>query len=165
MNIVVSDTSPIHYLILCGAVNLLPKLFERVVIPPTVFEELQQPNTPASVREWAADLPPWCSVQSPGKMDLQLDIDEGELQAICLAKEINAAAVLMDDRAGRIAAARCGLIVIGTLGLLEQAAARGLIALPETLRKLNATNARLDAKLIEAAIKRDAARKSTKPTT
>ena len=45
----------------------------------------------------------------------------GELEAICLA-QIKAAAVLMDDRAGRNAAIHCGLAVIGTIGLLEQSA-------------------------------------------
>jgi len=41
---VVSDTSPLHYLILCGAERILPELFQQVVIPPTVFAERQQTN-------------------------------------------------------------------------------------------------------------------------
>ncbi|MGD0253025.1 MAG: hypothetical protein ABSC01_10060 [Verrucomicrobiota bacterium] len=57
MSVVVSDTSPLHYLILCGAESILPSLFRQVVIPPTVFRELQQPNTPPPVRQWAASLP------------------------------------------------------------------------------------------------------------
>ncbi len=39
--IVVSDTSPLNYLILIGEEELLPKLFGRVVIPNAVFGELQ----------------------------------------------------------------------------------------------------------------------------
>jgi len=35
-----------------GTEAVLPRLFERVVIPPTVFAELQQPNTPAAVQQW-----------------------------------------------------------------------------------------------------------------
>jgi predicted nucleic acid-binding protein len=66
----------------------------------------------------------------PKSLNLSLDVDAGELEAICLACEIKAAAVLMDDRAGRSAAVHCGLAVIGTIGLLEQAAARGLLDLP-----------------------------------
>ena len=93
MSVVVSDTSPLHYLILCGAENILPKLFRQVVIPPTVFRELQQPNTPPPVREWAAALPAWVSVQSPKTINLTLDVDAGELEAICLAQEIHADAV------------------------------------------------------------------------
>ena len=51
MSVVVSDTSPLHYLILCGAENILPRLFQQVVIPPMVFHELQQANTPPAVRQ------------------------------------------------------------------------------------------------------------------
>ncbi|MGO8679050.1 MAG: hypothetical protein ACLQVX_24690 [Limisphaerales bacterium] len=36
MSVVVSDTSPLHYLILCKAETILPRLFRQVVMPPTV---------------------------------------------------------------------------------------------------------------------------------
>lgn len=159
MSVVVSDTSPLHYLILCNAVNVLPQLFRQVVIPPTVFREMQQPNTPSLIRQWAAALPSWVAVQTPKVLTLALDIDAGEMEAICLAQEIHAAAVLMDDRAGRNAAKQCGLAVVGTIGLLEQAAIRGLIELPTVLARLRQTNARLDPKLIQAALDRDQARR------
>ena len=159
MSVVVSDTSPLHYLILCGAENVLPLLFRQVLIPPTVFRELQQPNTPPLVRQWAASLPVWVAVQTPKSTNLPLDLDTGELEAICLAQEINADAVLMDDRAGRNAAIGCGLAVVGTIGVLEQAAVRGLIELPQTMERLRQTNARIDAELIRAALDRDKARK------
>ena len=159
MSVVVSDTSPLHYLILCGAENILPRLFQQVVIPPAVFHEIQQANTPPLVRQWAANLPDWVTVQSPKSLNLKLNVDAGELEAICLAQEIHAAAILMDDRAGRTAAVHCGLAVVGTIGLLEQAAARGLIELPPTLARLRQTNARLDPELIQAALARDLARR------
>ena len=159
MSVVVSDTSPLHYLILCGAETMLPRLFRQVVIPPTVFRELQQPNTPPQVQQWARSLPAWAAVQAPKTLDLSLDLDAGELEAICLAREIKAAAVLMDDRAGRSAAVHCGLAVIGTIGLLQQAAARGMLALPDAMERLRKTNARLDPELIRAALERDKARK------
>jgi len=108
-------------------------------------------------------LPAWAAVQAPKTLNLSLDIDAGELEAICLAREIKAAAVLMDDRAGRSAAIHCGLAVIGTIGLLEQAAARGLLELPATMERLRQTNARLDPDLIRAALERDKARKQARP--
>jgi predicted nucleic acid-binding protein len=159
VSVVVSDTSPLHYLILCGAESVLSRLFRQVLIPPTVFRELQQPNTPPLVRQWAASLPGWVSVQTPKSTNLPLDVDAGELEAICLAQEIHADVVLMDDRAGRNAAVRCGLAVVGTIGVLEQAAARGFIDLPQTIERLRQTNARIDAELIRAALDRDKARK------
>ncbi len=125
MSVVVSDTSPLHYLILCDSVEALPRLFRQVVIPPMVFQELQQPRTPAPVRAWVQSLPEWVQVQAPTTLDRSLAVDPGELEAICLALEIKAAALLMDDRAGRTAAQRCGLAVTGTIGILEMAASRG----------------------------------------
>lgn len=162
MSVVVSDTSPLHYLILCGTEEILPKLFQQVVIPPTVFQELQQLNTPLAVKQWAGSLPPWATVRKPTSLNLKLAVDSGELEALCLAQEINAAAVLMDDRAGRLAAQQCGLAVIGTIGLLEQAAVRGWVDLADVIAKLRQTNARLDPKLIQAAIEREKARKQPK---
>lgn len=163
MSVVVSDTSPLHYLILCGAEEVLPRLFEKVVIPPTVFAELQRPNTPAAVQQWVQALPAWVAEQKPTIIDLTLDVDAGEQEAISLAREIHAAAILMDDRAGRLAATQRGLTVVGTLGLLEQASARGWIALPEVLERLLRTNARLDPKLIEAALERHRTRSNPSP--
>ena len=163
MSVVISGTSPLHCLILCGAEALLLRLFRQVVIPPTVFRELQQPNTPPQVQQWARSLPAWAAVQAPTTINLSLDIDAGELEAICLAREIRAAAVLMDDRAGRSAAIHCGLAVVGTIGLLERAAARGLLDLPEMMGRLRKTNARLDPELIRAGLERDRARKQARP--
>jgi predicted nucleic acid-binding protein len=162
LSVVVSDTSPLHYLILCGAETALPRLFQKVVIPPTVFRELQQPNTPPLVRQWARSLPPWAAVQAPKSLNLSLNVDAGELEAICLAREIKAAVVLMDDRAGRSAAIHCGLAVIGTIGLLEQAATRGLLELPQVMERLRQTNARLDPELIQGALERDKVRKQAR---
>ena len=80
-----------------------------------------------------AFLPAWLAVQTPRTLNLALDVDAGEREAICLAQEIKADAILMDDRAGRRAAIHCGLAVVGTIGLLEQASSRGLIELPQTM--------------------------------
>jgi len=57
VSVVVSDTSPLHYLILCGVDTVLARLFERVVIPPAVFAELQHSSTPLLVREWMRAMP------------------------------------------------------------------------------------------------------------
>ena len=96
MSVVVADTSPLHYLILCEAQEVLPRLFTTVVIPPSVFKELQQSNTPNAVSCWAQSLPAWVRVQAPSQLDPSLNLDEGELEAICLAREIKAAAILME---------------------------------------------------------------------
>ena len=57
-------------------------------------------------------------------------LDEGECEAIALAGEVGADLLLIDDRQGRREAKRRNLRVIGTLGVLAEAAAKGLIDLP-----------------------------------
>jgi predicted nucleic acid-binding protein len=57
--LVVSDTSPINYLVLLHQETLLPILYGRVVIPPAVHEELQRSSTPEVVRQWVSH-PPAC---------------------------------------------------------------------------------------------------------
>ena len=128
--LVVSDTSPINYLVLIQQETLLPILYERVVIPPAVYEELQRSQTPEAVWQWIAHPPAWLSVQRPLSVRQFPRLEDGELEAIPLAQELGASFLLMDDFEGREEAERRALTVTGTLGVLETTAIRGLIACP-----------------------------------
>jgi len=57
--IVVADTSPINYLVLIREIEILPRLYGKVVIPQTVREELLRPIAPEIVRTWTAQAPAW----------------------------------------------------------------------------------------------------------
>jgi len=61
--IVVADTSPLNYLVLIEEVGLLPAIFGNVLVPTSVFHELQHPRTSLKVREWVANLPVWVEVR------------------------------------------------------------------------------------------------------
>jgi len=100
VSVVVSDTTPLNYLILIGSIDVLPRLFNKVLIPPAVLRELSHPLTPAPVAEWARSLPAWVEVKAP-QNDLHLGIGAGEDEAISLAVELGVA-VLMDERVGRV---------------------------------------------------------------
>ncbi|MGE3308456.1 MAG: DUF3368 domain-containing protein [Limisphaerales bacterium] len=163
MSVVVSDTSPLHYLVQCGAVDILPALFGEVLVPPTVFRELQHPRTPAVVRDWIGSAPAWLRIQAPRVVDASLDVDDGEREAICLAQELRVVAILIDDRKGRAVATKIGLRVTGTIGLLEAAAARGLTDLSAAIESLRQTNARLDEDLLRAALARAKSRDLGRP--
>jgi predicted nucleic acid-binding protein len=63
--IVVADTSPINYLILIQEVDILPKMYVRVVIPQTVREEPVRASAPPLVRSWVDHPPVWLEVRSP----------------------------------------------------------------------------------------------------
>ena len=60
---VVSDTSPISYLVLIDYTNVLPQLFGSVVIPQAVHDELIHAGIPMQLREWMAEMPAWLQVE------------------------------------------------------------------------------------------------------
>ena len=162
--IVISDTSPINYLILIECVDVLPELYGRVVIPEGVFEELQRQSTPEVVREWIAAIPSWLEVRRalvPAAPELEA-LGIGERQAICLAQELKAAAIIIDEERERKEARRRGLSVIGLLGVLRDAAERDLVQLEPALSRLQKTNFRVSDKLIESLLLREPERKNSK---
>jgi predicted nucleic acid-binding protein len=65
--IVVADSSPLNYLVLIDEIDVLPKLFGRVLIPEAVARELQSPRTPPQVASWLAAQPVWLVIQAPAQ--------------------------------------------------------------------------------------------------
>lgn len=153
MRIVIADTGPLNYLLLIDHIDLLPQLFEAVHIPEAVRAELADGGAPQIVRDWIAELPSWLTIMpTPASALPQPKLDAGEQAAIALAIELKAELLLMDDRAGVKAALAQGLEVIGTLGVLDQAASAGLVELPAALARLTATNFRVRPDVIEALL-------------
>jgi predicted nucleic acid-binding protein len=140
---VVADTSPLNYLVLIGTIDVLPKLFHQVTVPPAVIAELRHVGSPEAVRQWAQSPPAWLDVRPPLNPPLPLNLGPGELEAICLALELRAEKILMDDRRARKAAADHGLPVVGTLAILVEAGRAGLIDLDQALLRLSATTFRV----------------------
>jgi predicted nucleic acid-binding protein len=159
--IVIADTSPINYLVLIDAVSVLPELYENIVVPTAVFEELQAAETPEKVRDWMKLLPSWLEVrQAAVLLDVELsELDAGEREAIALAEELKADALIIDERAGREEAKLRGIFIIGTLGILNSAAEKDLLDLTDALEKLQQTSFRASEKLISDLLKLDADRK------
>ena len=60
--VVISDASPLHYLILIGNAEVLQALYTEVLIPEAVAKELKQTATPKSVRHWIEHPPSWLHV-------------------------------------------------------------------------------------------------------
>jgi predicted nucleic acid-binding protein len=157
--IVISDTPPINYLVLIGQVDLLPKLFRRILIPPGVLSELKQPGSPGPVQVWMSSIPAWLEVRAPSGLDPDIRLRRGEVEAISLACELHAAEVLVDDMEARKAAVARGLRVAGTLLVLDRAAQQELVYLPEALERLLQTNFRVPAALIVHLLDSDAQRR------
>jgi len=158
--IVVADATPLRYLVLIGAVDVLPALYERILIPAVVAEELQRPRTPLAVRQWMASPPPWLDIRpAPPTPERTLSrLGAGERDAIMLAEALRADLLVMDDWDGREAAIQRGLTVLGTLAVLDAAAERRLIVLPDVLARLQATNFRMPPAVVNMLLARDAER-------
>ncbi len=159
MILIVADTGPVNYLIQIGCIGLLAQLAEKTVLPASVQAELVHRGAPEAVRVWATALPAWVEVRQAARPVEAKDISPADREAIALAKELGAAVLLMDDRHARLCAAALGVVTMGTVGLLEVAAARDLVSLSEALNRLRGTSCFLTEDLIENALARDAARR------
>ena len=146
--IVVSDTSPINYFILIDLQDLLPKLFDRILIPLAVHRELQSDAAPDPIKRFLAGATDWLEVRpSPEIEPGLLHLDSGEREVIALALSAGADLALLDERKGRRAARPRGVRVSGTLGVIRLAADQGLISLTDALNRLEKTNFRATPKL------------------
>jgi len=118
---VVSNTTPISNLLHLRLLGLLGQLFDRVMIPQAVYDEVNA--------YWKYD-PMWQKCVSDGVVtvmpvadalltrQLKLNLHAGEAEVIALALEQKAALCLIDDRDGRLSAESNGLIISGTIGFL-----------------------------------------------
>jgi len=155
---VVSDTSPISYLVLIGSEEVIPELYGEVVVPEAVRRELVHPRGPEKVRERISASPSWMKVEPVGsggegirplegeRGDLQ-ELDPGEREAILLAARDGTGLLLIDERAGRLVARKLGVTVTGTIGVLGAAAQKGLIDPARAVRDLRETTFRASADL------------------
>ncbi len=145
--VIVSDASPLHYLVLIDAVPLLRRLTSEVLIPPAVARELSHDCTPVAVRHWISEPKSWLKIVAPSH-SRSLGLDAGETEAITLAIESNIRSILIDERKGFRVATELGLKPFGLLAVLEFAAAGGWIDLEEYVRRLKTTTFRFHERLI-----------------
>lgn len=156
--IVVADTGPINYLILSGHIELVRDLYGSVLLPPAVHRELLHSKAPPTVRTWALNLPSWVDIRSSSTPPAYDHLGPGEREAIALALEVQAGFVLMDESLGRRTAVRAGVTVKGTLAVLEEAANRNLVDLPEAFRRLQATNIFIADEVVNEVLRRHQSR-------
>jgi len=151
--IIVADTSPINYLLLIGQVHLLPQLFQQIIIPDVVRDEMLDPDAPVPLQQWIANSPSWLTVQPVPKVDPTLNtLDPGEQAAITLAQTLSADLLIIDERLGRSVASKRGIPIIGTIGILDDAASQGLIDLEDAINQLKQTNFRISRRIIQTLL-------------
>jgi len=129
--IIVSNTSPISSLAKVDKLSLLENIYGQVNIPQAVYDELTDVRAGEKVNN-AIKNANWIKIRSVTNRQLvkklELNLDQGEAEAIILAIELNANQLLIDERLGRQEAKKLGLSLIGVLGMLLIAKKRGLIS-------------------------------------
>ena len=154
--IALADTSPLHYLVLLGAIDHLPRLFDVLIVPPAVVRELRHPRAPAAVGHWAAHPPTWLQVPpAPRHTPLPPRLGPGEREVLALRPQYPEAVLLLDDRHAVRAATQRDWAVLGTLGLLRALAAAPAVRLdlPDALTRLRATNFRVTDAQVTAVLR------------
>ncbi len=138
---IISDTSVITNLISIEHLFLLKTLYNRVIIPQAVYQELLRYH-PLILDELQAETPPIFEIKTVidrekiDELKQQAKLDEGESEAIILALELKTDLLLIDERRGRAEAQRLGIRITGLLGVLLEGKARGFVVSVKPLMDL-----------------------------
>lgn len=129
-DLVICNTSPLFYLHRLGCLELLQKLYQRIVVPEAVVEELKAGR---DRREDAPDIADyeWIVVRTvrvPELVRLITDLGAGEAQVLALALEEPGSLVILDDRLARQVATLQNLRITGTAGVILKAKQEGHIS-------------------------------------
>ena len=157
---VVADTGPLIALARVERLELLPRLYERVIVPSAVHAELALDSDRPGARVLAAAFNAgWITVEAVTDSALVRELarllDPGEAEAIALAEQEAARFLLVDDARGRRIARSRDIAVVGVAGVLLAAKSRGEIpAVGPILEALSNTGYRLSHRLIAAVLAR-----------
>jgi predicted nucleic acid-binding protein len=156
--LVVSDSSPLIDLSVIGRLGILPNLFNRVVVPASVYSEITN-----SGKQGAAQLlkVSWlevhqCSNRSKVKTiaNHSSALHLGEVEAIVLAEELKADFLAMDERQGRNLAFSRDLPVVGVLGILIMAKDANLLtSIKPEIEQLKIKGFRLGKTAVQSALR------------
>lgn len=145
---IISDTTALIVLSKLEQFSLLSNLFERVIIPSVVYDEL--------ITKEAIALPDFFQIEPVSHHDIMLELmvlDAGEAQAISLANRLKLP-LLIDEKKGRKIAQHQGISVFGTVGLIITNTKRGFITADTALillDRLVSVNFRISDNLLQQA--------------
>ena len=157
---VVADTGPLIALARVERLELLPRLYGRVIVPPAVHAELALDSDRPGARVLAGAFNAgWITIETV--MDSVLGrelarlLGPGETEAIALAEQEDARFLLVDDARGRRIARSREVSVVGVAGVILAAKSRGEVAaVGPILEALSNTGYRLSPRLIAGVLAR-----------
>jgi predicted nucleic acid-binding protein len=145
--VIVSDAGPLIILLKTGKLSILKELSGTVNVPVAVYNEIiarEQEKVLFQKMEWIK--PVKIKKDNDFKLLEQL-VDNGEAEAIILAKTLKLP-LLVDDAKARKYATLLNVEVMGTLGLLKQAKNHGVIAsVKDTIKDMLTQGYYIDSKL------------------
>ncbi len=125
MKIVIADASCLITLENINETDLLPKLYEQIVVTPEVADEV------------GSSLPKWVEQRSSSNHalidQLSSSLEIGEATSIALALELEDCLLIIDEKKGRRTAKELGIEITGTFGVIMNGIDGGFIAAPETI--------------------------------
>ncbi|BBO16415.1 nucleic acid-binding protein [Candidatus Brocadia pituitae] len=127
--IVIVNTSPIYYLHRLDCLDILKKLYGKIIIPQAVVNELE------AGKRVGEDVPEirkyeWMTVKEVNVhafINIITDLGHGEAEVLALACEERDALVIVDDALARRIAKLRGLRLTGTAGVFLKAKAENHI--------------------------------------
>ena len=145
---IVSDSSTLIILFDLERLELLSNLFPKIIIPSTVYNEINVKND--------VKLPAFIQVQKVKQCEiletLKQLLDEGESEAISLALELDVN-LIIDEKKGRKIAMGQGIKIIGLLGIIYLNIKKEFISKEEAKYFLNdaiSHGYRIQTKLMDA---------------
>ena len=123
--ILIADSSALVAIAIVDKLEILDKLFGKVLIPRAVYDEITIENREESKKlsNYTKDRVEDIS----SKINFNITLGRGESEAIILYKEKNADFLLCDDKKAKKFAQNFGINVVGSLGILLKAKDKGLI--------------------------------------
>jgi predicted nucleic acid-binding protein len=154
---VVADTSPLISLDACNQLDLLRKLYVRIVVPRAVEQELRDGGVTGLLKGLTRAHRKWIGVRTlriPPPPPLVAALHLGEAEVIALALEIGSPLVLLDERAARKIARARGLQFTGAIGVLLRAKNKGLLpAVKPSIDLMLSRGVQLGSDLIDAVLR------------
>lgn len=126
---VIMNASPLICMMKAGITEILPALFNDIVVPEAVNREIQVKEK-TDFRGPVLDSCPWIRLLNDISIAPQVaswDLGQGESQVISFAMEHPDCWAVIDDREARRCAIALRCHYIGTLGVITLARRRGII--------------------------------------
>lgn len=151
-NRIITDSSPLIVLLKSDLDYILPKLFEEIIVPESVWQEVLAGKANDIVKQKLPFLS-WIkqdSATTSNEIIESFNLGKGETAALNLALTISDARVMLDDFAARKCAKSLGIPFLGTGGALILAKQKGLISsVSETITRVQKEGLWLSNEIIE----------------